>query len=72
MRNLLPIRKVVVGLVGSGLTWAAMRLGLDLGSDAANQAAQIIVGVVFAYAERDPRVATVIRDVERAVEKPQA
>lgn len=52
----LPIRKVAVALVGGGLTWGAMRLGLNLGSDAANQAATVLIGLAFAYAEKDPRV----------------
>lgn len=69
MKKYLPIRKVVVGAVGAGLTWVAMRLGLDLGSAAANQAAAVIVGLVFSYAEKDPRVQHVVAEVEAEVQK---
>ena len=64
MRNLLPIRKVAVAAVGGGLTWLALRAGMDLGSAEANQAASVLVALGFAYAEKDPRV----RDVEAKVE----
>lgn len=63
----LPIRKIVVGAVGGGLAWGAMRLGLNLGSASANEAATIIVGLVFAYAEKDPRVMAVVREVEQDI-----
>jgi hypothetical protein len=56
MTDLLPIRKVAVTFVGAAMTWGALRLGMDLGNDEANQAAVALVGLVFAYFEKDPRV----------------
>lgn len=67
MSNLLPIRKVAVGALGGALTWAALRLGMNLGSDEANQAATILVGLAFAYLERDQRVQ--LPAVERKVKE---
>lgn len=62
MKKYLPIRKVAVTAVGGALTWAAMRAGADFGSDSINQAATVLVGLVFAYAEKDPRVVTLLDD----------
>lgn len=69
MLSLLPIRKVVVTALGAGLTWAALRLGLDLGSDAANEAATVLVGLAFGYLERDPRVIAIEKDVENVLSR---
>lgn len=66
MSKFLPIRKVAVAALGGALTWAALRLGMNLGSDEANQAATILVGLAFAYFERDPRVQKL--EGERGVE----
>lgn len=63
LKRWLPIRKLAVAGVGYGLTWGALRLGLDLGSDAANQAAAGLVAGAFAYAEKDPRVVHVLDEV---------
>lgn len=72
MKRWLPIRKIAVAGVGAGLTWAALRLGLDLGSDAANQAAVAIVGGAFGYAERDPKVGHVLDEIEGVLRTTEA
>lgn len=56
MVNWTPIRKIFAAVVGAGLTWVALRLGLSLGSEELNEAATAIVGVIFAYVIPDPRV----------------
>lgn len=69
LRNLLPIRKIAVVALGGGLTWAAQRLGLDLGSTGANEAATVVVGLAFGYLERDPRVIGALKGLETAAEE---
>lgn len=64
----LPIRKLVMVAVGSGLTWGAQRAGLDLGTDALNTGSAILVGLAFGYAEKDPRVMAALKAVEDAAE----
>ena len=56
LRGYVPIRKIVTVLVTGGLSWAALRSGLDLGDDAVNQLTPLVVGALFGYLERDPRV----------------
>ena len=56
LRGYVPIRKIVTVLVTGGLTWAALQSGLDLGDETVNQAVPLIVGAIFGYLERDPRV----------------
>lgn len=64
MRKWLPIRKVAVAGVGGLLTWGAMRTGLDLGSAGANEIATLAVGLVFAFAEKDPKVAHTLDEAQ--------
>lgn len=60
LRGYVPIRKIVTALVTGGLSWLALRAGLDLGDDAVNQAVPLITGIVFGYIERDSRVKHVV------------
>lgn len=54
--NWLPIKKVGGAILGAALAWVALRLGVDLGPDALNEAATAVVGLLVAYFVRDPRV----------------
>lgn len=54
--NWVPLRKIGVALVASGLTWIALRAGVDLGESEINEAATGIVGLLTAYLVPDPRV----------------
>lgn len=67
MRKWLPIRKIVTALITGGLSWAALRSGLDLGDDAVNQLTPLLVGLAFAYAEKDPRVSHVLDEAEDVI-----
>lgn len=68
VKRWLPIRKIVMTAVGAGLTWGAMRGGLDLGTDSMNEAATILVGLVFGFAEKDPKVVHVLDEVESIID----
>lgn len=56
--NWAPIKKIVAVFVGSGLSWLALRLGVDLGPDAVNEAAVALVGIGLGYIVPDSRVST--------------
>lgn len=60
LRGYVPIRKIITALVTGGLSWLALRSGLDLGDDAVNQAVPLITGVIFGYLEKDAKVKQVI------------
>lgn len=72
MDKWLPVRKVAVGLIAAVLFWVAQRLGLDLGPDAVNEAAQAIIGFVVAYlvpvAEKVPAVEEAVVEVEKVLD----
>jgi hypothetical protein len=55
-RNWTPITKVVAAFVASGLTWLALQAGVDLGSQAIEEAASAAVGIAAAYLIPDRRV----------------
>jgi len=69
MKLHLPIKKVVVGLVAAGLTYASVRLGLGFGSTAINEAAPAVVGYVVSYVVRDPQVKAFV-DAETDLDTP--
>lgn len=52
----LPITKVVATFLASGIAWVAVQLGVDIGSDAVNEAAIALVGVAVGYLTPDARV----------------
>lgn len=66
LRGYVPIRKIVTVFVTGSMAWAAQQYGLDLGSDAVNQYTPLIVGLVFGFIERDPRVAHVVSVLDPA------
>jgi len=68
MKRFLPIRKVVTGLVASGLFYAAHRAGFTFGQADADQAAQGLVGFAVAYIVPDPRVQSVVGKVSDPVQ----
>lgn len=69
LRGYVPIRKIVTVLVTGGLSWLALRSGLDLGNAAVNQATPLIVGALFGYVERDPKVAHVVSVLDPSDDK---
>jgi hypothetical protein len=44
-----PVRKIVAAFVASGIMYAARRAGVDVGDDAANEAAVWLVGIAAGY-----------------------
>ncbi len=44
-----PIRKIAVAAVAAGVTWLALRLGVDLGAAEINEAAAGVVAVLAGY-----------------------
>jgi hypothetical protein len=62
-----PIRKVAAAGVAFAITYAARRVGIDLGSEAVTELAQGAVTLGAAYLVKDPRVVAVEQDVEKLV-----
>lgn len=60
LKNLLPIRKVAVGLLASLLILGLRQAGVTLGSDDADNYANGLVGFVVSYLVPDPRVQKVV------------
>lgn len=49
MNDWKPVKKIVATFVGAGITWLALRAGVDLGPEAINQGAAALVGIVAGY-----------------------
>lgn len=60
MKNLLPIRKVVAGLLATLLVAGLRKAGVSLGDGDADQLVNEFIGFVVAYFVPDPRVQRVI------------
>lgn len=54
--NSLPIRKLAVGALATGVLYAARKAGFHIGNQAATQDANLAIGWVIAYIVPDPRV----------------
>lgn len=64
--NWTPIRKLAAAGITAAVIYAAQRLGLDIGSDDVNDAAQAILPVLVGYAVKDPRVKAVADDLSHS------
>lgn len=60
MKNYLPIRKLVAGLLAAVLVAVARQAGVTLGSDDADMYVNDFIGFVVAYLVPDPRVKKVV------------
>jgi hypothetical protein len=49
MQKWKPIRKIVAAALTAGIIFVAQRLGLDLGADEVNDAAQALAPIIVGY-----------------------
>jgi hypothetical protein len=69
----LPIRKVALGFVASGVVYLAKRIGLDVGPSEVNDLLEPVIGFAVAFAVKDPQVKTALDAVDTfATEHPEA
>jgi len=69
LRGYVPIRKIATVLVGGGLSWLALQLGVDLGDEALNHLAPLVAGGLLGYLVTDPRVKDAISVLDPSDDK---